>query len=208
MRVALPSPSITMTLLALIGASMCSMPPPFAPRWVVVTRVCLVTRLTPSTTTLLVTGSAAMTLPLTPRSLPAMTTTSSPFFTFMSEHLGSERNDLHEPLVAQLAAHRAEDARTARLAVVLDEHGRVLVEADVAAVGTTPLLDGADDDRLHDVTLLDTGAGQGVLDGRDDDVADAGVTPPRATHHPDAQELLGTRVVGDAKSRLLLNHCL
>ena len=60
------------------------MPPALAPRCVVVTRVCFVTRLTPSTTTRLRSGSAAMTLPLTPRSLPAMTTTSSPFLTFMS----------------------------------------------------------------------------------------------------------------------------
>ena len=85
MRVALPSLSMTITLLALIGASMCSMPPAFAPRLVVVTRVCFLTRLTPSTTTLFVSGSAAMTLPLTPRSLPAMTTTSSPFLTFITE---------------------------------------------------------------------------------------------------------------------------
>src|SRR6476646_6829843 len=141
-----------MTLLALIGASTCSMPPALAPRWLAVTRLCFVTRLPPSTPTLFVIGSAAMTLPFTPRSLPAMTTTSSPFLTFIElprsarllascdnpsclEHLGRERNDLHEPLVAQLASHGAEDARAARLAVGPDENGGVLVEADVAAVG-------------------------------------------------------------------------
>src|SRR5579859_956796 len=132
---------MTITLLALIGASTVSMPPAFAPRPVVVIRVCFLTRLTPSTTTLFVIGSASRTLPFTPRSLPAMTTTSSPFLTFMSEHLRCQRDDLHELLVAQLAANRAEDAGATRLAVVLDQHGGVLVEADVTAVGTAPLLD-------------------------------------------------------------------
>jgi len=46
--------------------------------------------------------------------------TVSPFLIFIacfpiSEHLRCERDDLHEPLVAQLAAHGAEDARAARL---------------------------------------------------------------------------------------------
>src|SRR5664279_4143959 len=159
MRVALPSPSITMTLLTLIGASTCSMPPAFAPRWVDVIGLCLVTRLTPSTTTLWVSGSTAMTLPLTPRSLPAMTTISSPFLTFTtSQHLGCQRNDLHETLVTQFAADRSEDARATRLAVGLDQDGRVLVEADIAAVGTAPLFDGTHHDRLDDVALLDAGA--------------------------------------------------
>ena len=89
-----------------------------------------------------------------------------------SEHLRGERDDPHELLVAQLAADRAEDAGAARLLLVVDEHGGVLVEADVAAVGTALLLLGADDDALDDVALLDRGAGDGVLDGGDEDVAD------------------------------------
>src|SRR6478736_390054 len=62
---------MTMTLLASMAASTCSIPPALAPRCVVTTRVCSVSRLTPSTTTRLRIGSAAMTLPLTPRSSPA-----------------------------------------------------------------------------------------------------------------------------------------
>src|SRR5262249_58897282 len=161
-----------MTLLALIAASKCSMPPALAPRPVVVMRLCLVTRLMPSTTTLFVAGSAEMTLPRTPRSLPAMTTTSSPFLTFIGlQHLGCERNDLHEPLVAQLPAHRAEDARATWLPVRPDQHRRVLVEADVAAVGTPSFLGGADDHGFHHVALLDAGSGERVLDRSHDGVA-------------------------------------
>src|SRR4029453_14876129 len=114
-----------------------------------------------------------------------------------------------EPLVAQLAPDRAEDAGTAGVPTVLDDDGGVLVEADVRAVRTPLLLGGADDDSLDDVTLLPTGARDGVLDRGHDDVADARVTATGAAEHPDAQDLPGTRVVGDAQSRLLLDHvCL
>src|SRR6202020_679794 len=68
-------------------------------------------------------------------------------------------------LVTQLPAHGAEDARAARLLLVVDQDGGVLVEADVAAVGTALLLLRAHDNALDDVTLLDGGAGDGVLDG-------------------------------------------
>src|SRR5213078_1723849 len=47
-----------------------------------------------------------------------------------------------------------------------------------------------------------------VLDRPDDDVADAGVATAGATEHADAENLLGTRVVGDPKPGLLLDHLL
>src|SRR6478609_9432030 len=122
------------------------------------------------------------------------------FFSFISQHLRGERDDPHEPLVAQLAADWAEDARAARGEVVLDDDGGVLVEADVAAVGTAALLLRAHDDALDDVALLDTGTRDGVLDGGDEDVADAGVATAGAAEHLDAQHLLGAAVVGDAEA--------
>src|SRR5918997_60441 len=147
-----------------------------------------------------------MTLPFAPLSLPAITSTVSPFLIFMSEHLRSEGDDLHEPLVAQFAPHRAEDAGPPRLAVRLDQHGGVLVEPDVRAVRPALLLDGAHDDRLDDVTALHAGGRDGLLHRGDDDVADTGVAPRRTAQHPDAQDLLGTGVVRDAQPRLLLDH--
>src|SRR3954454_5320735 len=138
-----------------------------------------------------------------------MTWTVSPFLMrsfAISEHLRSQRNDLHELLVTQLATHRAEDAGTPGVAVGAQDDSCVLVEADVRAVGATALLDGPDDDGLDDVALLDVAAGDRVLDGGDDDVADAGVAAARTSEHADAQDLLGTRVVGDSQPRLLLDH--
>src|ERR1700712_433832 len=122
------------------------------------------------------------------------------------QHLRSQGDDLHELLLAQLAADRAEDAGATRIVVGLDDHGRVLVELDVATVGAAALLDGADDDGFDDVALLDVSTGDGVLDGRHDDIADARVAPLRTTEHPDAQDFLGTRVIGDLHTRFLLNH--
>src|SRR6266496_3288433 len=147
-----------------------------------------------------------MTLPLAPLSRPAMTTTSSPFLIFMSEHLRSQRDDLHELLVAQLATDRSEDAGAPRLVVLLDQHGGVLVEADVRPVRAPPLLRRADDDRLDDIALLHAGTRHRVLDRGDDDVADSRIAPTRAAEHTDAENLLRTRVVGDAQSRFLLDH--
>ena len=43
-------------------------------------------------------------------------------------------------------------------------------------------------------------------DGGDDDITDARVASTRTTEYPDAEDFLCTGVVGDAKSRLLLDH--
>ena len=68
------------------------------------------------------------------------------------------------------------------------------------------LLDSADDDSLDDVALLDRPARDGVLDGGDDHVTDAGIASLRSAEHSDGEEFLRTRVVGDMKPRFLLNH--
>src|SRR4051794_1339713 len=142
---------------------------------------------TPATVTVPRSGWVARTSPTRPLSLPAIIFTRSPLRTcsltlwlclvwLMSDHLRGERDDAHEALLAELTADRAEDAGAARLgAVGTEDHRGVLVELDVRPVATTVLLDGADDDRLDDLALLDVAAGDGVLDGGDDDVTDAGV---------------------------------
>src|SRR6266404_2003406 len=94
----------------------------------------------------------------------------------MSDHLRRERDDLHEPLVAQLAPYRSENAGRARLALIGDEHRGVLVETDVGAILALGLLGRAYDHRLHHLALLDLAGGNGVLDRHDDDV-----TQPRVS---------------------------
>src|SRR5665811_1034313 len=120
------------------------------------------------------------------------------------QHLRGERDDLHELLLAQLTAHGPEDPGSARVAVGLEDDGGVLVKLDVRTVGAPTFFGRPDNDRLDDFTRLDVAAGDSVLDGRDDDVADAGVTTTGTTENTDAKDHLGTGVVGDTQSRLCL----
>src|SRR5512133_220445 len=123
-----------------------------------------------------------------------------------SKHLRCQRDDPHEALFAQLSTDRAENAGATWLAVVSQDHRGVLIELDVRAVGAAMLLRGTYDHRLDDLALLDVAARDGVFDRSDDDVADARIPAAGSTEHPDAQDFLGARVVGDLEPRLLLDH--
>src|SRR5690348_5123422 len=86
-------------------------------------------------------SSTLSTAPRRPLSLPAITTTSSPFLIlFMCslpgalQHFRRKRNDAHESLGAQLARHRSEDTGADRLQLVGQEHRGVAVELDDGAV--------------------------------------------------------------------------
>src|SRR5262249_16556551 len=81
-----------------------------------------------------------------------------------SDHFRSEAHDLRKAAFAQFARHRAEHAGADRLAVGLDQHGGVLVEADVGAVLAADLLTGADDDGLDDLVLLNRAVRGGLFD--------------------------------------------
>src|SRR5436190_11950703 len=183
-----------------IGPSLEMTPPP-APvaalgRW------WRLTMLRPSTRTLAFFGSTRRTLPVLPRSLPEMTMTSSSrrIFTAMLEHLRHERHDLHEVALAQLARHGAEDAGAARVVLGVDDHGRVLVERDVGAVGAPEGLLRAHDDRRDDLALLDGALRVGLLDRRRDHIADVRVAALRAPLDADDEDLAGAGVVGDLEA--------
>src|SRR3954447_11303471 len=165
----------------------------------------------PSTKTRFFFVSTALTVPVLPLSLPVITLTVSPLRIFKRcaialEHLGGQGDDLHEVPVAQLARHRAEDARAARVVGGVDDHGGVLVEGDVGAVLAAELLLRPDDDGGHDLALLDVAVRDRLLDRGDDRVADAGVAALRASAYADAQDLARAGVVGDAEACLRLNH--
>src|SRR5450759_2893057 len=128
-------------------------------------------------------------------------------FTCFLQDLGRQRHDLHVLAIAKLAGHGAEDTGTARIALVVDDDGRILVELDIAAVGAADLLLSTDYDRLDDLALLDRAVRNGFLDRHDDGVAYVGVTTLRATEDLDAQHLPRTRVVGHPQSTLCLDHC-
>src|SRR5205807_9316477 len=79
---------------------------------------------------------------------------------------------------------------------------------DIASVGPRVLPPGADDHRLGDVAFLDLGAGQRLLDGYDDDVAEGGIAAARAAEHLDALHALGAAIVGHVEDRTHLDHGL
>src|SRR5689334_19203435 len=124
--------------------------------------VCRLTVFTPLTMTC---SSSTMraTSPRLPLSRPAMTTTLSPFlilrmvflFVCRSEDFRCQRDDLHEPLGAQLARDRSEDPRADRLELVVEQHRCVGVEADERTVVAAHALARANDHRVVDLALLD-----------------------------------------------------
>src|SRR5215203_425434 len=172
-------------------------------------RVCRLIRFTPSTTTRLVPGTTDSTRPFLPRSLPARTITWSFFridIAIALQHLWSERNNLHEAALAQLTGHRTEHARANRLALVVDQHRGVAVEADVAAVLAPLLLGDAHHDRLHHLAFLDGAFRRRLFDVGRDDVAKVGVTARRSANRVDHGNPARPRVVGDVEDRSHLDH--
>src|SRR5712691_9516343 len=123
-----------------------------------------------------------------------------------SEHFRRERDDLHEPALAELAGDRAEHARADRLVVVVDEHGRVAIESDVAAVTAALLLDGPHDDGLDDLALLHGAFGRRLFHRRGDDVAEPRVPAGRSANRVDDGNLARAGIVGDIQDGAHLNH--
>src|SRR5207244_5573951 len=99
-----------------------------------------------------------------------------------------------------------EDARAARIALRVDDHGGVFVEGNRGAVVAAERLARANDHGLDDFALLDRALWRGLLDRADDDVADPRVAAACSALDADAQQLAGAGVVGDSQSGLLLDH--
>src|SRR5260221_1804630 len=101
-------------------------------------RMCFLIICTPSTITRCFLGMTAIILPRLPRSAPAMTTTSSPFFTcnlfITSNHFRRERHNLHELLLVRFAGDRSEDARATRVVFLVNDDNGVAVEPQIRPI--------------------------------------------------------------------------
>src|SRR5258705_7331436 len=103
-------------------------------------------------------GMTRTTLPVLPRSRPAITMTVS--FLRMAARIAvlrlqdfrSKREDLHEFLGTQLTGHWPEDTRTDRLPLIVDQDGGVRIELDVRSVRAAHLFGGTHDHSLHHIT--------------------------------------------------------
>src|SRR5687768_17211481 len=83
-------------------------------------------------------------------------TTLTPFLSWAADSSGPRRrqdDELHVVLGPQLARHRTEDARADRLALRVDQHVGVAVEADQRPVGAAHALGRAHHHRLHLLAL-------------------------------------------------------
>ncbi|VVT12456.1 conserved hypothetical protein [Erythrobacter sp. EC-HK427] len=123
-----------------------------------------------------------------------------------SQHLRSERDDLHEALAAQFADNRAEDTRADRLFVLVHENRGIAVETDHAAIGTADILAGTHDHRTVNVTLFHTRTRLGFLYGNHDHVPDTREPALRAAQYLDALDALGAAIVRDVEIGLHLDH--
>src|SRR6185437_14896345 len=176
--------------------------------------VCRLTILMPSTVAVPSMRFTALTVPRLPFFLPRRTSTVSPLMMLVLiamflQHLRCERGDLQKAAVAQLAHDRPEDARPARIEVVLfafDDDARVVVAAHDRTVRTADRRAGANDDGLDDLALLHGGAGNGAFDRSDDDVADVCVVMTAAARDVNHEQFARARVVGYFEPCLLLNH--
>src|SRR5690606_15987715 len=111
-------------------------------------------------------------------------------------------------LGTQLPGHRPENARADRLVLLVQQHRRVLVEADHRTVRPPHALARTYHHGVHHLPLAHPPAGDRLLHGDLDDVTDARVPAPGAAQHLDALHPPGAAVVGDVQHGFRLNHRL
>src|SRR5579871_4432789 len=127
----------------------------------------------------------------------------------ISQHLRSERRNLEEAALAQLAHDRTEDARAARVEVILlalDDHARIVVAPNDRSIAAADRRARPHDHGLHDLALLDRRAGYCALYRADDHVAHVRVHVAPATGDVNHEQLACAAVVGHLQPRFLLNH--
>src|ERR1700691_6563838 len=116
------------------------------------------------------------------------------FFSWLP-HFRSERDDLGELLVAQLAGYRPEDARSNRLVRIVNQNCRVIVKPDVRSVLASLLFARAHNHALHYRTLLHLAFRLRFLHRRRDDVAQSRRQPRIPAQGKDAGQLARTGIV-------------
>src|SRR5215207_336043 len=169
---------------------------------------------TPTTTTRSSFGNTACTSPRSPRSLPAITSTVSPFLIFcivatLSELQGfrRERHDLQVAPVTQFACYRPEDARSTRvLQVVVQNNSGVIVKTDVRAIIAAVFFRNAHDHSLHYIALFDAAVRCRGFHRPHHNVANVRVAAERAAQHADHEQFLRARIIRDLDARFVLDH--
>src|SRR5690349_12555634 len=185
-------------------------------------RTFFLTIATCSTSTRPFPGNTRSTRPSLPLSRPAMTLTWSlrrmsyllcimielfePSFTksrqalqqnFPSQNFGRERNDLQELFFAQFPSHGTKYARANRLPGFIDQHRRILIEADVGAVAAPRFLAHAHHYGLDHGALLCRSIWGSFLHRSGNYVAQSSPQAARSAQRQNHLQLACAGVIGD-----------
>src|SRR6266404_2936449 len=122
------------------------------------------------------------------------------------DNLCRQADNPQESPLPQLPRHGAEDARTTRILLRIDQDESVAVEADVTAVFPASRLPAAYDDTADHIAWFYFAPRHRFFDARDDDIPQTGVATARPTQDLDAHAFLCARVVGHIQVCVHLNH--
>src|SRR5450756_1949522 len=115
--------------------------------------MCFLIILMPSTMTRCFFGDKNKTLPRLLRSVPATTTTSSPFFTCLlgitSNNFRGQGTDLHKLAISQFPGDRAENSGSPRSIVFCDNHHRVAGEPEKGSIASADRFAGPRHHAIH-----------------------------------------------------------
>src|SRR5437868_8859170 len=113
------------------------------------------------------------------------------------KYLWRKRNNLQELLLAQFAGNRTEDASSYRLTGFIDQHGRILVKANVGSIPAARFLAHPDNHRLHYGALFRRSIRRCFLHRSGDDVAQTRSQTAGSTQRKDHLQLARAGVIGD-----------
>src|SRR5579862_2400609 len=190
----------------------CSAIPPFMLRCGL-GRTCFFTIMTCSTRSLLSFGNTRRTRPSLPLSRPVITFTVSfrrrstrlcsvltvliSVPSILLQYFWCERNNLQKLFLAQFTGNRAEDAGSDWLALLVDQYGCILIEANVSAVAPPILFVRAHDHCFYHRAFFHLAVGRSFFHAGCNHIAQTGAQSGRAAERQDNLQFAGAGIVGD-----------
>jgi hypothetical protein len=111
-------------------------------------------------------------------------------------------------LGSQFARDRPKYTRANWLFLSINQYRSIRVKTDNRPIRALNILCSPNNNSLHHITLLHATARNGFLDGHNNYIPDTGVTPLRASQDLDAHHTTRSRIIGNIKVRLYLDHRL
>src|ERR1700730_2352505 len=122
---------------------------------------------------------------------------SCPVSTPALKHFRRQRHNLQKFLLAQFTPPRTKYARAHRFSGFVDQHSRILIEANVSPIPPPMLFARPNDDCFHHFALLHLAVWRSFLHARRDHVANPSAQASRAAERQDHLQRARTGVIGD-----------